>query len=166
MPKRAGFTLIEMLISIAIIGILTVGSIPSILNSIEVRSLDNAARDIVSSLQLAKWQAVSGKLNHRVSFLATAGVWSYRIESENPPGTWTAEPRTTIKSVPTKFTVGMNLPAGYTVVFTPIGFLSGYDSTLNTVTLTSAKLGGLSQPNRWTIRIFASGSFQLLKAAG
>ena len=166
MPRRAGFTLIEMLISIAIIGILTVGSIPSILNSIEVRGLDNAARNIVSCLQQSKWLAVTEKLNHRVRFIGASGVWTYLIEAENPPGTWTAEPKTTIKSVPTRFTVGMNLPAGYTVVFTPIGFLSGYDSTLNTITLTSAKLGGLSQPNRWTIRVFASGSFLLVKAAG
>jgi len=165
MKMRRGFTLIEMLISIAIIGILTVGSIPSILNSIEVRSLDNAARDIVSSLQQAKWQAVTGKLNHRVRFVVTSGVWTYQIETENPAGTWTAEPRTSIKRVPTKFTVGMNLPTGYTVVFTPIGFISGYSSTLNSITLSSSKLGGLSQPNCWTIRVFASGSFQLQKAA-
>jgi prepilin-type N-terminal cleavage/methylation domain-containing protein len=166
MSKRAGFTLIEMVVSVAIIGILTVGSIPSILNSIEVRSLDNAAREIVSSMQQAKWQAVMGKLNHRVRFVSASGVWTYRIESENPPGTWTAESGTTIKSVPTRFTVGLNLPAGYTVVFTPTRFVSAYDSTLNSITLTSAKLGGLSQPNCWTIRFFASGSFKLAKAAG
>jgi len=166
MKKTRGFTLIELVISIAIIGILTVGSIPSILNSIAVRSLDNAAREIVSSLQQAKWQAVSAKLNHRVRFVTTSGVWTYRTEVENPAGTWTAKPGIAIKQVPTEFAVGMNLPAGYAVVFTPIGFISGFSSTLNSITLTSSKLGSLSQPNRWTIRVFASGSFQLAKAAG
>ncbi len=163
MNKRAGFTLIEMIISIAIIGILTAGSYSSILNTIEVRGLDNAARDIVSSLQQAKWLAVAEKLNHRVRFVNTSGVWTYLIEVENPAGTWTAEPKTTTKSVPTKFTLGMNFPAGYTMVFLPIGFVSGYVSTQNSVTLTSAKLAGLSQPSCWTIRVYASGSFQLAK---
>jgi prepilin-type N-terminal cleavage/methylation domain-containing protein len=166
MHKRSGFTLIEMVISVAIIGIMALGSYSSILNSVEVRNLDNAAREIVSSLQQAKWQAVTEKLNHRIRFINTSGVWTFLIERENPAGTWTAQPRTTIKKVPTRFTVGMNLPSGYAVVFTPIGFVSGYSSTLNTVTVTSAKLGGLSQPNRWTIRVLASGSFQLTKAAG
>ena len=165
MNKRAGFSLVEMVIAVAIIGILTVGSFPSILNSIEVRSLDNAARDIVSSLQQAKWQAVADKLNHRVRFASTAGRWTYRIETENPAGTWTAEPRSLIKTVSTKFTLGVNLPAGYTVVFLPDGLISGYDSSLNSITLSSSKLGRLSQPNRWTIRVFASGSFKLTKAA-
>jgi prepilin-type N-terminal cleavage/methylation domain-containing protein len=166
MNKKTGFTLIEMVISIAIIGILTVGALPSILNSIEVRGLDNAARDIVSCFQQAKWQAVVDKLNHRVRFISTSGVWTYLIETENPAGTWTAEPRTTIKRVPTKFTLGVNLPAGYTVVFLPNGYISGYNSSLNSITLSSSKLGTLSQPNRWTIRVFARGSFQLVKAAG
>jgi prepilin-type N-terminal cleavage/methylation domain-containing protein len=165
MHKRDGFTLIEMVIVLAIIGILTLGSYSSILNSVEVRNLDNAAREIVSSLQQAKWQAVTDKLNHRLRFINTSGVWTYLVETENPAGTWTTEPRITTKSVPTRFTVGMNLPSGYAVVFTPIGFVSGYNSSLNTVTVTSAKLGGLSQPNRWTIRVLASGSFQLIKTS-
>jgi prepilin-type N-terminal cleavage/methylation domain-containing protein len=165
MHKQSGFTLIEMIIAVAIIGILSLGSYSSILNSVEVRNLDNAARDIVSSLQQAKWQSVTDKLNHRLRFINTAGVWTYLVETENPAGTWTTEPRIATKRVPTRFTVGMNLPSGNVVIFTPIGFVSGYNSALNTVTVTSAKLGGLSQPNRWTIRVLASGSFQLIKTS-
>jgi prepilin-type N-terminal cleavage/methylation domain-containing protein len=166
MKKRAGFTLIEMLVSIAILGILVLGSYSSIMNTVEVRYLDNAAREIVSTLQQAKWQAVVGKLNHRVRFISTSGVWTYLVETENPAGTWTTEPRTTTKTVPTRFVLGVNLPAGYAVVFMPDGLISGYNSSLNSITLTSSKLGILNQPNRWTIRLFASGSFQLAKAAG
>jgi prepilin-type N-terminal cleavage/methylation domain-containing protein len=166
MHKKNGFTLIEMIISIAIIGILALGSYSSISNTIEVRYLDNAAREIVSSLQLAKWLAVTQKLNHRVRFITTSGVWTYTVEREYPTGTWTIAAKTTIKKVPTRFVLGMNLPAGYAVVFTSLGFLSAFSSSQNTVTLTSSKLGSLSQPNKWTIRVFASGSFQLGKAAG
>ena len=166
MNRRDGFTLIEMVVSLAILGILVLGSYSSILNSVEVRYLDNSAREIASSLQQAKWLASSQKLNHRVRFSSTSGVWTYGIEREYPTGTWTLAAKTTVKKVPTRLTLGMNLPAGYAVVYTALGFLTGFSSTQSTVTLASAKLGSLSQPNRWTIQVFASGSVKLTKAAG
>jgi len=171
-PRRArsafpsGFTLFEIIIVVAIIGIMAVATYPSIRNMVEIRSLDTAARDILSTLQVAKWQAVNAKLNHRVRFFQSGGVWFYRIEVEATAGTWTLKPRQEEKSISTGYTVAVTLPTGLSITFLPTGFVTGFDSTKNQVTLSSAKLALLGQPNRRVIRFFASGSVQYLKDSG
>jgi prepilin-type N-terminal cleavage/methylation domain-containing protein len=162
----AGFTLFELLVVLAIFGILGMVSYPSVRNVFEIRSLDAAARDVTSTLQLAKWQAVNTKLNHRVRFVSAANRWSYLIEVENPSGTWTAKPGLPAKSIDFLYTVTVNLPANSSIIFEPTGFINGFDSAHNQVSLSSAKLAKLGEPNRRVIRFYASGSVQFLKDSG
>jgi prepilin-type N-terminal cleavage/methylation domain-containing protein len=164
--SNAGFTLFEMIISVAVIGIMALAFYPNLLNPTDVRSLDSGAREILSALQLAKWQAAAGKLNHRVRFYSLSDRWWYAIEFESQTGTWTAKPGQPAKSVATKFALTLNLPANASVIFTPTGFVYGFDTALNTVALASAKLTGLGQPGRRLIRVFASGSFRLTQDSG
>lgn len=170
MPKRrgsnAGFTLFEMIIAVAIIGIMALAFYPNLLNPTDVRSLDSAAREILSTLQLAKWQAVAAKLNHRVRFFSQSNRWWYVIEVESQTGTWTAKPGRPARSVSTKFALTLTLPSNASVVFTPTGFVSGFNSSRNLVALSSAKLAALGQPGRRLIRVFASGSFQFVADNG
>ena len=116
--------------------------VPSLLNPTDVRSLDSGAREIMSSLQLAHWQAGAAKLNHRVRFYSQSGRWWHVIEIEATAGTWAAKPGQPAHSISTKFALTMNLPANSAVVFTPTGFVSGYDSAHNQISLASAKLDG------------------------
>ncbi len=58
-----GFTLLEVLVVIGIMGILMIGAIPSVMNSLETRNLDNSARDIQTTLQQARYKSVDTKIN-------------------------------------------------------------------------------------------------------
>ena len=54
---RKGYTLIQMLVAVAIIGVVALVVSPEIINSLEVRGLENSAREVVSLLERAKFLA-------------------------------------------------------------------------------------------------------------
>ncbi|MBN1905985.1 MAG: GspH/FimT family pseudopilin [Deltaproteobacteria bacterium] len=66
--KNHGFTLLETMIVIAIIGILSGIAIPAYINWVPNNRLKGAAQDIYSDLQLAKMQAVSSNSDKTVAF--------------------------------------------------------------------------------------------------
>ncbi len=164
-PEK-GFTFIEIIIVIAILGIMALGFYPSVLNTLELRALETSAREIQAALQTAKWQAVNAKTNHRVRFNLEAGRWMYRIETESSPGTWVLKTGQTPHSVPTKFDVTLDLPTSSTVEFTPTGFIYGYESAKNQIVLSSSKLATLGQASQRLIRFYAGGSIQFLTGTG
>jgi prepilin-type N-terminal cleavage/methylation domain-containing protein len=164
MPQKKGFTLVEMLVVVAIMGILSLGSVPASLNSLETRSLENSARDILTTMQQAKLLSVSTKLNHRVIFSNTTGSWAYWIEEETSSGTWTRHAKYPYMEIPSKLTPTINLPADLTVEYSSIGFVTNYDGLHNSITIESPKLKKYSQPDLRILMIYAGGSIQYIKS--
>jgi len=169
-PKQKGFTLIEMVVAVAIIGILTLVLYPSILNTLETRKMENSTRQVVTSLQRAKFEAVKTRINHRVRFdyiMAgpTVYVWSYVVEREDNPGIWNSMPGFSRKFIPAEFTVTVNFPNDI-VQFSPLGFISNYNTAQSSLTVQSAKLNDYNQYDERVISVYVGGSVQYTKSQG
>jgi len=160
---KRGFTFIEILSILAIICILIAVSYPSLINIQEERQLENTARDVLTTLQQAKFYAVKTKLNHRVIFLNEKGVWIFFIEKEDNRDEWNQISGFMRKSIPLRFNVYINLP-NQTVVFSPLGLIPNFTTGQNNVTLQSPKLRRYNKADQRSINVFAGGSVRYLKS--
>jgi prepilin-type N-terminal cleavage/methylation domain-containing protein len=166
--RQQGYTFIEVLVVIGVLAIILAAFYPSIMNTLETRGIENSARDIQTTMQRAKFQAVKTKLNHRVGFLNDGSVWLYFIEREDSPGAWSTMPGFIRKEIPEKLIVSLNFPnvAGIPsngVEFSPLGFITNFDTSLNSVSLQSDKLRRQGQPDLRVISVFAGGSIHYIK---
>lgn len=85
---RKGVTLIELMVVMAIIAIMGLFMAPSIGEWVKNYRIRQTARDIASTLQLAKMQAVSARQTYAVNFTLTNGT--YQI---NPGGSASQVPK-------------------------------------------------------------------------
>lgn len=166
--RQRGYTFIEVLVVVGVLGVILAALYPSIMNTLETRGIENSARDILTTLQMAKFQAVKTKINHRVGFLDDGGIWCYFIEREDSPGNWSTMPGFIRKEIPEKLIVSLNFPniAGVPsqgVVFSPLGFVTNFDTNQNSVTLQSDKLRRQGQPDLRVVSVFAGGSVHYIK---
>ncbi|TEU05280.1 MAG: prepilin-type N-terminal cleavage/methylation domain-containing protein [Candidatus Aminicenantes bacterium] len=164
-PRPEGFTLFELLVVVAIIGMLSFVLIPNIMNSLEARTLENTTREMMSTMQRAKFQAVKTRINHRIRFEYRDDIWFYFIEREDNPGDWVSMPGFNYNLIPPKFNVTVNFPSQM-VQFSPLGFVSNYDSSQNSVTIQSPKLDDQSQPDERIVSVYIGGSFKYDKTTG
>lgn len=162
---RKGFTLVEILAAVAIIGIMALIFYPNILNTLETRKIEGSAREVLTTLQRAKFQAVKTKLNHRMRFEAVGEGWFYVIEKEDNPNEWNIMRGFLKKSIPSEFQVDVDFP-NETVEFSPLGLVSNYSSTQNSITLQSLKLATYGKPDQRVIKVIAGGSIQYIVAEG
>ena len=75
--RDAGFTLVEVLVTFAIIAILSAIAVPGFSRWIPNYRLKSAARDVVSNFQLAKLTAIKKGINCTITFNKTIGVTTY-----------------------------------------------------------------------------------------
>ncbi len=170
---QKGFTLVEILVAVAIIGIMALIFYPNIMNTLETRKIEGSAREILTTLQRAKFQAVKTKLNHRVRFYEENedGVWFYLIEREDNPADWNTIRGFIRKQIPSEFQVVVNFPPEPellhpTVEFSPLGLVANYSPAQNTITLQSLKLATYGKPDERVISVLAGGSIQYIVAEG
>jgi len=164
---RKGFTFVEILVAIGIIGLMALIFYPNIINTLETRKIEGSAREVLTTLQRAKFQAVRTKLNHRVRFYEEDenGVWFYLIEKEDNPNDWNIMLGFLRKSIPSEFQVNVDFP-NETVEFSPLGLVSNYSSAQNSITFQSLKLATYGKPDQRVITVIAGGSIQYIVAGG
>jgi prepilin-type N-terminal cleavage/methylation domain-containing protein len=160
-----GFTLLEIILVVAIIGSLMVWMIPSIMNSLETRNLDNSARQIQTTLQLARFRAINEKVDYRVRFAQVAGVWQVLLEVAGTSGTWTPATDFLMFEVSTKVILTLSLPSSQAVEFSSVGLVQGYDSNHNSLTLQSLKLKGYHQQDLRILTVFQGGSVRYQRSS-
>ena len=167
--KPRGFTFIEIVVVIGIIGMISLLFYPDVRRSIEVRKLENEARDVLTTMQRAKFQAVKTKLNHRVGFVNDNNQWFFFIEREETPDNWSLLPGFVRKPISSEFNVVVDFPDSTgvpdkAVVFSPLGFVLNYDNNHHSLSLQSLKLNRYGQPDLRIINVYAGGSIQYLKS--
>jgi prepilin-type N-terminal cleavage/methylation domain-containing protein len=169
-PAAAGFTLIEVIVVVGIMGMFLAVSFPSILNTMESRNLENTARRIQTYLQQTRTRAVDTKIVHRVRFTrADTPYWTYDMEIFQLDGTWAKAEGAPRKAIPLKFPVTINLPADgadFVVDFSSLGTIVNLPVLTNaqySITLRSPKLDRPGQMDLRVLNLFMGGSVQYLK---
>ncbi len=173
--KKEGFTLIEIIVVMGIIGIILAASYPSILNVLEARALDSAARDLLTTMEAARYIAVNDKVHCRVRFFQENNQWRYLVEVEEggltgttPTFAWVPVHRFIKKTLPPKFNPQIQLPSGNEqIVFSPLGMVANYNfSNPQTfrIILQSLKLKSLGQDDLRILTVYAGGSIGYKKA--
>jgi type IV fimbrial biogenesis protein FimT len=79
--RQAGFTMVELMIVIVVIAILSAIAVPNIINSLPNYRLKAAARDMISSFQKAKMEAVKRNRDVVIQFTPGAYAASGRVGS-------------------------------------------------------------------------------------
>jgi prepilin-type N-terminal cleavage/methylation domain-containing protein len=163
---RKGYSLIEVLVAVAVIGAIALVVSPNLINSMEVRSLENTVRDMMITMERAKFLAIKTKLNHRVLFDNSTGPWTMQIQQETATAVWDDVQGYVEKSIPAKLNLTLNLPSGdLSVVFTPTGIVSNYDQVNHSVVLQSDRIKRYQLPDQRELIFYFGGSMRFVKSS-
>ena len=82
--NQRGFTMMEMMIVVVVIGIIAAMAVPSFLNYMPKLRVKSSARDIVSELRLARSKSVSERRPYGVAFdVASNSIYTF-ADTDNP----------------------------------------------------------------------------------
>ncbi|MFP5344533.1 MAG: GspH/FimT family pseudopilin, partial [Gammaproteobacteria bacterium] len=78
--KFKGFTLVELMVSVAVLAILLAIGIPAFQSTLDKRRLTGAAEQLYADLQFARSEAI--RQNKRVTVYFNASTWCYGMDVE------------------------------------------------------------------------------------
>jgi len=163
---RKGYTLIQVLVAVAVIGVVSLVVSPNLINSMEVRALENTVRDMMITMERAKFMAIKTKLNHRVLFDNSNGPWTMQIQQETASAVWDEVQGYVTKTIPAKFNLTLNLPSGdLSVVYTPTGIVKNYDLASHSVILQSDRVKHYQLPDQREVVFYFGGSMRFVKSS-
>ena len=98
MRKRSGFTVIELVVVIAILGILTAVGVPNFLSWLPKYRLKSAARDLYSNMQLAKLSAIKNNADWAIVFNKAADQYQL-CSGRGPDNSWGGGDNIVVKTI-------------------------------------------------------------------
>lgn len=124
--RHRGFTLTELLIVVAVIGVLLAIAAPSFRTTIENQRIRAASSDLYASLALVRSEAI--KRNANVTLLPLSGNWANGWEAQHPTASTFLEEHNAVEGVSISgpsagvtFTGSGRVTAGAEVAFTLSG---------------------------------------------
>lgn len=141
---QTGFTLIEVLFTVAVLGILVMMAMPTFGEWLQSQQLRAAAEASVNGLQVARAEAIRRNLPVQITFNVPQTGWAV---TEPPPGLAAIQSRAHEEGSPNAQLAAT--PAGATIVtFTPLGGVTtnaGGSATITRLDVTNPS-GGACQP--------------------
>ena len=120
--RKRGFTLIEVLIVVALISAMLVIGVPALLSQVSHINLSRAARDVLTELNAARSKAISLNIQYQVAFTRNPSPQAdtYRTQfSTNLGATWQND--TTIRSIQRSVDITAPGAGNFDVEFKPSG---------------------------------------------
>jgi type II secretion system protein H len=138
--RPAGFTLVELCVTLVILGVATAIAVPRFTGWSAVTRLDNLVADFTGDVAYARMMAI--RTGQRTQVRVDATTRQYRVMRGSADGTWQQT-----KVVPWNTTTGLSFGPTTTLEFPSRGLLTG-----NSVTMTAA-LGARSR----TLQVLPTG---------
>ncbi|MEE8430495.1 MAG: GspH/FimT family pseudopilin [Candidatus Desulfatibia sp.] len=144
MRKQDGFTIVELIIVIAVMGIMAAIAVPNFMSYLPDARLKSAARDLYSNLRRAKIGAIKSNKKWAIVFNADAGTYEV-CSGKGPDNSWRGTDNDVVKKVILS-DYGSGVTFGRGSATDPIGGTFGndfitYSSPRNVVVMNSRGTG-------------------------